>query len=535
MKQVQIYGTDGDRYRTSDGLKYPIGNAEHRVNSWAWCDGEFLMGGQQASSRVPYVPSGVEGIILACPICRPGSPDPYNPYDGNQDTWISSYEVFYKNKNVEYPGTRVILKTHYSPLRFITAGKDQHFLVMSNGSLSNYSIVDLNKNKMAYDKIGDFDDGVVNNAGELYWFHVNHDSDSVGLLQMLKNGSPIKTFVNDLMGGSLAKAAMNKFVDGLEMGADVEDRDSQELRDYFLKDQIPKAWLEAGLKPGRVCYGLEKVTQSWGDELCAYKNTQTTYALPPGPGWEKIATYWIHCKLTTPDTNRPSCHVNVVVGSIAKSEGQTNGKFGADESEFLISKRCVSGLGIRYILEHEGIPMKELGTGEDVKIIPFWISDEKCTTVNEKGDIILDTIKVIEHEINDVGTRNLFVVDMSKFTDRPSFGVYTIEASKAMVIGWHGATEEKQYDFNKYGYKIQSNVAFYKSLRVGVIPVGCEPYDLVYHDSQNMYFLNGSTVTAVNRSTGAKAANDLPQRPVQGRWFKNKKAERVVKGLISDV
>lgn len=57
MKQVQILGTDGDRYRCSDGvLRTAINNAEHRPNSLAWCDGEFLLGGQQYSSRVPYVP-----------------------------------------------------------------------------------------------------------------------------------------------------------------------------------------------------------------------------------------------------------------------------------------------------------------------------------------------------------------------------------------------------------------------------------------------------------------------------------------------
>ena len=58
MKQVQILGTVSNKYNTSDGLKIAIGNGEHRIGSVAWCDGDYLIGGQQYSSRTPYVPSG---------------------------------------------------------------------------------------------------------------------------------------------------------------------------------------------------------------------------------------------------------------------------------------------------------------------------------------------------------------------------------------------------------------------------------------------------------------------------------------------
>lgn len=68
MKQVQILGTVGSKYNTSDGLKIAIGNAEHRVGSVAWCDGDYLVGGREESSRIAYVPDNVKYVITGAHI-----------------------------------------------------------------------------------------------------------------------------------------------------------------------------------------------------------------------------------------------------------------------------------------------------------------------------------------------------------------------------------------------------------------------------------------------------------------------------------
>jgi hypothetical protein len=64
MKQVQILGTVGNKYNTSDGLKIAIGNGEHRIGSVAWCYGDYLIGGQQASGRVAYVPTKKPDVFI---------------------------------------------------------------------------------------------------------------------------------------------------------------------------------------------------------------------------------------------------------------------------------------------------------------------------------------------------------------------------------------------------------------------------------------------------------------------------------------
>jgi len=63
MIKVQILGISGNRYNTTDGLKTAIGNAKHNIWSWAWCDGDYLLGGGIYSSHVPYVPSGNKYIL----------------------------------------------------------------------------------------------------------------------------------------------------------------------------------------------------------------------------------------------------------------------------------------------------------------------------------------------------------------------------------------------------------------------------------------------------------------------------------------
>jgi len=73
MMQVEITGTFGDKYTTSDGLKIAIGNAEHKIGSVAWADGDYLLGNQQTSNHVAYVPengdvflqSTINGLELA--------------------------------------------------------------------------------------------------------------------------------------------------------------------------------------------------------------------------------------------------------------------------------------------------------------------------------------------------------------------------------------------------------------------------------------------------------------------------------------
>ncbi|WP_378955370.1 hypothetical protein [Pelosinus sp. sgz500959] len=66
MIQVKILGTLGSKYNTSDGIKTPVGNAQHRIGSVAWCDGDYLLGGQQFSSRIPYIPWSGDVYIEAC-------------------------------------------------------------------------------------------------------------------------------------------------------------------------------------------------------------------------------------------------------------------------------------------------------------------------------------------------------------------------------------------------------------------------------------------------------------------------------------
>lgn len=538
MKQVQIYGTDGNRYRTSDGLKTAIGNAQHNINSFAWCDGEFLLGGQQYSSYVPYVPIASGGIILACPIIKPGGRDPYNPYDGNQDTYTCGYEIFNKNKCNEYPSDKFMIKTHYSPFQFITDGNERHFMVMTNNMTNNlspnYSIIDLNANEKVYDKIGDFDDGVID-QNDLYWFHVDRGENSVATLQLLKNGSSIKTFTNDITSGNLASSAMSEFTKGLVVDAGTTISVDQDLRDYFLKDQVPDAWIKAGLKPGRICYGLEDA-QYWDDELNMYECIETAYSLPPGPCWKRIARYWTHCQLTTPDGERPIFDVKIDVGAVHKLEGQTTGKFGADKDEYLVSKRCISGLGISYTLKHGDAILKEIDNdNRDAVFIPFWISDLRYAICDKNGETVEDETQVMSYEIDNNGTTTFNVIDMSAYTNEPSFALCSINANKHMTLGTYMPFSSNGYYFNDYGYKIQNNTIYYKDLLIGNIPLGYDPLNLAYHDSDNLYFLDRGTIETVNMATGNSVQRNLPQIPVMGRWFKNKNATKVVRGLISDV